>query len=112
MADPYAVAGAAILVVLAVVPVVLVLWAQFGPKPKPGHAALLRARLVSTSRDLEASRSREAALLRESEKLARQLARDAARLDSALNKLDEVAQRLRHCSCGIGQAVREELLRD
>jgi len=43
------------------------------------------------------------------EKLARQLVRVADERDAALTKLDEVAQRLSRCTCGVGAAVAAEL---
>jgi hypothetical protein len=84
-----------------------------GPKYwKHGHPCeeeLLRARLLSSARELSASRAREAELLSENEKLARELARVAGGMDAAVDKLDEVAQRLERCSCSVGMAISAEL---
>ena len=65
---------------------------------------LLRARLTSTEGALARAQGREAVLLTENLKLASQLAREARRADEALNKLDEVAQRL-----GRAQRNREDV---
>jgi hypothetical protein len=70
---------------------------------------LLRARLTSAEGALARAQAREAALLRENEKLASQLAREARKADEALNKLDEVAQRLARCTCAVGSAIAQEL---